>query len=86
MMKETFYTNGKNNFENYEFDRDEWSAPYMVSYKEIKERIDDYELIGRKIDNIRAVGHSYWHTREWIEERAYCMLEEKRLRCLLLCG
>jgi len=74
MMTKTYYTNGKNQF-NGVFSRKEWSAPYMVSYEEIRNRIDSFRLIGRTIKDIRAIGMSYIHRREDIEECAYNILE-----------
>lgn len=71
MMNETFYTNGKNKFKNDEFDGNEWSAPYMVDVNEIKDRINSFNLVGRKIKNIRFIGLCYNLRREWIEEIAY---------------
>lgn len=70
MLEKTYYTNGKNRF-NGVYDRNEWSAPYMVSYEEIKQRIDGFKLIGRKIKDIRAIGMSYIHRRDDIEDRVY---------------
>lgn len=84
MISETIYSNGKNNFKNDTFSSREWSAPTMVSPKEIRERIDGFALCGRKIKQLRMIGHSYFHTREWIEEAAYRQLahlpEEERQR------
>lgn len=78
MLKKTYYTNGKDEFGS-EFDRDEWSAPYMVSYPEIKARMEGFNLIGRTIKDIRAIGLSYMHRRDWVEELAYNILERKGL-------
>lgn len=76
MMQKTYYTNGKDEFKDFEFDNNEWSAPYMVSYQEIKERMDSFNLIGRTIKDIRVIGLSYMHTRDWVEEAAYNRLEK----------
>lgn len=75
MIKKTYYTNGKNNFKNGIYDKNEWSAPYMVSYEEIKQRIDGFRLVGRRIKDIRAIGMSYMHRRDDIEGCAYSQLE-----------
>ena len=70
MINETFYANGKNKFKNDEFDGNEWSAPYMVHVNEIKDRIYGFNLVGRKIKDIRFIGLCYNLRREWIEEKA----------------
>ena len=75
MLKETYYTNGKNQFKEGRYDRGEWSAPYMVSCEEIRQRIDSYHLQGRKIKDIRAIGMSYIHRIDDIEDCAYRLLE-----------
>ena len=80
MMNETFYTNGKNKFKNDEFDGNEWSAPYMVDVNEIKDRINSFNLVGRKIKNIRFIGLCYNLRREWIEEIAYNNAKYMRFR------
>ena len=79
MMQKTYYTNGKDDFKNFEFDRNEWSAPYMVSFQEIKKRIEGFNLIGREIKDIRVIGLSYMHRKDWVEEATYNYLEKKGL-------
>ena len=71
MMNETFYTNGKNQFKDDVFDSREWSAPYMVDANEIKKRINSFNLVGRRIKDVRFIGLCYNLRREWIEEKAY---------------
>ncbi len=71
MMYETLYSNEKNQFKDNEFDSNEWSAPYMVDVNEIKDRINSFNLVGRRIKDIRFVGLCYNLRREWIEEKAY---------------
>ena len=82
MLLRTLYSNGKNNFKDDEFSACEWSAPTMVAPDEIKSRLDSFHLCGRVIKHIRFVGHSFYHTRDWIEEAAYSQLngnsEEER--------
>lgn len=84
MLHQTLYSEGKNNFKDYEFSPKEWSAPTMVSPVEIIDRIDSFSLCGRRIKHIRFIGHSFYHTREWVEEAAYNCLdslpEEERQR------
>lgn len=75
MLEQTLYHNGNNNFEDNTFSAREWSAPTMVDVAEITERVNSFNLVGRKIKDIRFVGHCYNLTREWLEERAYSSLE-----------
>lgn len=71
MISNTIYSKGRDNFKGYTFSAREWSAPTMVSPKEIRERIDSFALCGRKIKRMRLIGLSYFHTRDWVEEAAY---------------
>ena len=75
MISSTIYSKGKDNFKDYTFSAREWSAPTMVSPKEIRERIDSFALCGRKIKRMRMIGLSYFHTRDWVEEAAYRQVE-----------
>ena len=76
MLKETFYSDGKNNFKNNIFDSNEWSAPYMVSPDEIKNRVHSFNLPGRKIKNIKFTGLNYAYVRHWIEDDIYNRLSD----------
>ena len=75
MISNTIYSKGRDNFKGYTFSAREWSAPTMVSPKEIRERIDSFALRGRKIKRMRLIGLSYFHTRDWVEEAAYRQVE-----------
>lgn len=75
MISNTIYSKGRDNFKDYSFSAREWSAPTMVSPKEIRERIDSFALCGRKIKRMRLIGLSYFHTRDWVEEAAYRQVE-----------
>lgn len=75
MISNTIYSKGRDNFKDYTFSAREWSAPTMVSPKEIRERIDSFSLCGRKIKRMRLIGLSYFHTRDWVEEAAYRQVE-----------
>lgn len=85
-MQETIISGGKNEFKDYTFSSSEWSAPTMVSTEEIKDRINSFDLVGRKIKELRTIGLSYFHTRKWIEGSAYEALpddlseEERQLK------
>lgn len=76
MFTDTIYSNGKNEFKDYKFSSAEWSAPTMVSVEEIKKRINGYNLVGRKIKELRMIGLSYFLTRDWIENSAYNALKD----------
>lgn len=76
MLTDTVYSKGKDDFENYKFSSKEWSAPIMVSPEEIKNRINSFNLVGRKIKELRLIGLSYFLTRDWIENSAYNALSE----------
>ena len=71
MLRGTYYSNGTDNYRHNEFSHREWSAPTMVAPYEMKRRIDSFNLVGRKVSDIRAFGHCFNFTRDWIEERAY---------------
>ena len=75
MLEQTLISNGNNEFEDNTFSSKKWSAPTIVSVDEIRERINGFNLIGRKIKDIRFIGLCYNLTRDWIEERAYSSLE-----------
>lgn len=75
MISNTIYSKGRDDFKDYTFSAREWSAPTMVSPKEIRERIDSFALCGRKIKRMRLIGLSYFHTRDWVEEAAYRQVE-----------
>ena len=76
MLEKTYYSNGKNKFEDYTFSSQEWSAPSMVSPGEIRKMISSFKLEGRKIMKLRMIGFSYMLTRDWIESHAYDCLEQ----------
>ena len=76
MINKTFISNGKNEFSNYVFSSSEWSAPTMVSVEEIKNQINSFHLVGRKIKELRLIGLSYFLTRDYIENSAYNALPE----------
>ena len=71
MINETIISKGKDEFKDYIFSSSEWSAPTMISANEIKNRLSDLNLVGRRIKDVRMIGLSYFLTRSWIEESAY---------------
>lgn len=77
VLEKTIYSDGNNQFKDNIFCSQEWSAPTMVAPNEIIERISAMNLVGRTIQNVRIIGLSYWHTEEWIEDRAYNALPEE---------
>lgn len=60
------------NFSKGEFSWREWSAPEFTSAAELREYLDSLNLVGRKIKELKMIGYSYMHTRDWVEESAYC--------------
>lgn len=77
MINETIISSGKNEFKDYTFSSSEWSAPTMVSAEEIKNRLNSFNLIGRRIKDLRIIGLSYFLTRNWIEDAAYNALPDE---------
>lgn len=75
MITETVYSEGKDNFGRC-FSAQEWSAPTITSPKEIRERLDSFNLCGRKIKKIKTIGLCYNLTRDWIEDYAYSYLSD----------
>lgn len=76
MLRGTHYSNGTDNYKHNEFSSEEWSAPIMVSPYEMKRQIASYNLVGRKVSDIRVFGHCFNLTRDWIEEWAYIHYSE----------
>lgn len=66
----------KDNFTNNVFSAKEWSAPTLSNPDEIKTRIASFKLEGRTIKKMKFIGLSYYHTRDWIESRAYDVLNQ----------
>ena len=59
MNENIYYTNGNNNYKDYEFDSEEWSAPRMVEADDIMNRLDEMKLVGRTIKELKFVSHAY---------------------------
>ncbi|MCD8372849.1 MAG: hypothetical protein LUD27_06080 [Clostridia bacterium] len=74
MILKTIYSEGKDRF-GQRFDRNEWSAPIMVSPEEIKRLIDSFSLCGKKIKQVNVIGRSYIHGREDVEDVVYDQLQ-----------
>lgn len=66
-------------FKEDEFTRREWTAPEFTLPDGCQEYLDNLKLIGRKIKQIKMIGLNYMHVREWIENEAYLLLENKVL-------
>lgn len=76
MLEETYYSDGKDDFKDYTFSVQEWSAPTVVSPEELKQRLFSLNLEGRRIRRMKMIGLIYNLTRNWIEEGAYNHLEK----------
>lgn len=77
MMNEIIMSNGKNEFKDYTFSSSERPAPTMVSVEEIRDLLQSFNLVGRKIKDLRMIGLSYHLTRDWIESAAYNALPDE---------
>ncbi|MGN0501927.1 MAG: hypothetical protein ACI4HN_03285 [Ruminococcus sp.] len=67
----------KDTFKEGEFNLREWTAPELTSPFECQEYMDNLNLKDRKIKQIKMIGLNYMHVREWIENEAYLLLENK---------
>lgn len=65
----------KDTLKEGEFNLREWTAPELTSPFECQEYMDNLNLKGRKIKQIKMIGLNYMHVREWIENKAYLLLE-----------
>lgn len=68
---------GSNDFKDGKFDFFEWSAPVIQDCDNLKEKVDSFRLIGRRIKSMRFVGHCYNLNEDGIEDRILDSLEEK---------
>ena len=75
MISNTVNSKEYDNFKDYTFSANEWSAPSMVTPIEIRNQIDSFSLCGRKVKQMRLIGLSYSHSRDWIEDATYCQLD-----------
>lgn len=76
MLQTTSLSSGKNEFKDYKFSAQEWSAPTMVDPEKIKARLESLKLEGRIIKQMGLIGLSYFHVRDWIENHAYDVLDQ----------
>lgn len=70
-----FYVEGNNQFQNGEFSSQIWAAPHVASPAFIREILDSFQLIGRRVRRMKMIGLAYNLVREWLEESAYNALE-----------
>lgn len=59
------------------FDSNEWRAKRYVTAEQIKKALDNLALVGRRIKSMRLLGHSFYHTRYWVESTAYDILGDE---------
>jgi len=62
---------GNDLFENNRFRWDSWSADILETPDEVISRLKAYELIGRSIVDMKAIGHGYNLIRDDIEDYIY---------------
>ena len=76
MLQAASLNSGKKDFKDFTFSAREWSAPTMVDPDEIRARLESLKLEGRKIMQMKLIGLSYFHVRDWIESHAYDVLDQ----------
>ena len=62
-------------FKNNEFDANAWSTTIITKPEEVKQRLSSMNLVGRRIKQLKLIGLSYFHTRDWIGDSAYGALK-----------
>ena len=81
MQQRVFFSNGKDQFKGNCFSPTEWSAPFLSSTIEVKEKLDSFHLIGKKVKGLCCLGHCNMDS-DYYEEMAYKALsglaEEER--------
>lgn len=65
----------ENKFIDGVFSRRKWDAPELSSAGEIRKRLEELNVIGRKIARLKMISLSYEHTVDGIEDEAYYCLE-----------
>lgn len=76
MLYDLFYKERQDKFENFTFSGSTWSAPSLEAPEKIRELLDSFHLVGRKIKKIKLIGLNYSLTRDCIEDFAYGCLSE----------
>lgn len=74
-------SNGKNVFENNEFDWHSWSADVLQTPQEVYEAFDALNVVGKKIVSIRAIGLGYNLREERIEDHIFSKVMESGQEC-----
>jgi len=59
------------------FHSSEWQAKRYVTAEQIKQALDGFKLVGRRIKSMRLLGQSFYHTRYWVESTAYDILGDE---------
>ena len=67
---------GNNNFKDDTYDYWEWSAPILHTPEELKRYIEKFNIIGKEVYDIKVLGHSLYHSTNWVEDTAYRSLTD----------
>ena len=71
MLSDLLYENGQDRFEDYKFSGKAWSAPCLEDPAKIRELLDSFHLVGRRIKKLRLIGLNYTLVRDRIEDAVY---------------
>ena len=82
MLSDLLYEKGQDRFEDYKFSGKAWSALCLEDPAKIRELLDSFHLVGRRIKKLRLIGLNYTLVRDRIEDAVYGSLaglpEEER--------
>lgn len=82
MLSDLLYEKGRDRFEDYKFSGKAWSTPCLEDPAKIRELLDSFHLVGRRIKKLRLIGLNYTLIRDRIEDSVYGRLaglpEEER--------
>ena len=82
MLSDLLYEKGQDRFKDYKFSGKAWSAPCLEDPAKIRELLDSFQLVGRKIKKLRMIGLNYTLVRDRIEDSVFGSLaglpEEER--------
>ena len=71
MLSDLLYEKDRDRFEDYKFSGEAWSAPDLEEPAKIRELLDSFHLVGRRIKKLRLIGLNYSLVRDQIEDSVY---------------
>ena len=71
MLLDLLYEKGQDRFKDYKFSGEAWSAPDLEEPAKIRELLDSFHLVGRRIKKLRLIGLNYSLVRDQIEDSVY---------------